>query len=1297
MKKNVFFFTTAMLFTSVAMSQQWIGLTKKEPAQPEIILNSSNNRQVSFTIELSGFFSIVKTEAGVDYQRLSIPGYGIKGEIGEPEIPVISKRIAVPVCSQVNYSVQITANQTLTGYKVYPTPELQPDTTGKLQEVFTINPTAYLQNEFMPSESYMLSETGAMRNQHFVTIEIYPILFNPRTGTLQIATELEITLTFDNPTTDVNVNTGIFNNVATHTFLNYQDQGIKASINDKAFEKANFTPGNVQWVTLTDTAQAKDIVADYLIICAAPFFEPANPNSEVLRIANHRAWYNGFDVAILNVEHILSDNVGFYYEGYPLPTYKQEQRIRTCIRRIYEGKNAAHTYDGHLGYVLLIGDVSTGTIGHSGMPSAFENTFSDASHDYYFSCVTRSGTGYDKVGDLFIGRFCVPNNVLPEYGLQKLHNMVEKTIYFESECSFGGWRNNVLAGNGYDILPKDFWSNFYLQFLPSVLQNQRLLSLNIHDSIYSNATQFCQALVDSINQGAPYLTYNDHGSPDYWATGITADFLVSNLDNVNKTPLCVTHACLVGKMEEFLVDCLAKRLTHYSPDKGFVAMIASSSSVASGEHLVWSPKLITLFPKAVYQDLSHIAGEAFLESYLQIKNGVGTFNLFGDPALNIMADGFEVTQDIIVADVTDISCQVKVHNNATITVPNQSTVHFHPKGQLIIEADGNLNMGNWVSLYGSMAESNPVIHVKGGISTGSGVVFHDLNGILLGNSLNLSTPWLYNDNKQYSLTNIAFYNTPLTHRGSRLNISKCTFNAGSNLLTSVSKSNIDSCTFNEAILLSDHAMMQINPNAMMPATIVKNCHFNGSGNHNPALQLNYSTLLDIYNNTITGYETGMFLNESGITASYFQNPQTFSRIWNNKISSCGTGIEFYNSIAYLGGNQVYNNISGVRLLNNSYTAFGNDFAPPTSHQIIRDNESYELYASANSFPTIFRYNQIIDEDNLGNDYDDPLIYWDMAYTPPKVLMQNVNFNYWGNNFDPLDDLYHPKLFICDSIWAPGKSTASFLNEDEILYQTGLTSFAEEDYTNAETIFKELIETYPQSHFAIAALHELLALEHFLYNDFETLQNYFASISLSDTALLNTAEFLATRCHVKERNWQPAIDWYEYRIENPPSYQDSVFAVIDLGNIHLMMEADTASPAGAKARPACHYHLADIKPRSRQEYETNRSNLLATLPQIKKPHTTYLMPQTDKKGSLAQSVPNPTTGMTMIPYEIYSEGAVEIRIYSALGQLVQALPQGMLKKGGYQTKISFAEFPAGIYHYVLFVNGERTDAKKMVVN
>jgi hypothetical protein len=46
------------------------------------------------------------------------------------------------------------------------------------------------------------------------------------------------------------------------------------------------------------------------------------------------------------------------------------------------------------------------------------------------------------------------------------------------------------------------------------------------------------------------------------------------------------------------------------------------------------------------------------------------FNLLGDPALNIMAEGFQITHKTVLDNITDLSCRVKVCTDAALFVPN---------------------------------------------------------------------------------------------------------------------------------------------------------------------------------------------------------------------------------------------------------------------------------------------------------------------------------------------------------------------------------------------------------------------------------------------------------------------------------------------------------------------------------------------------------------------------------------------------------------------------------------------------
>ncbi|MCD6111845.1 MAG: hypothetical protein J7J86_01105 [Bacteroidales bacterium] len=374
MKKTILISALCLLFGSMVFAQNWVTFTKSTPEEPVINLTQSNNQEVSFTVEICGMYKNNITFENEAFQRIDIPNEAKTKQIGNPELPYIRQLIAIPECDNVVLNVNITGQTDFNNYNIYPAPDYEdiqnPDSTVYLQEIFSKNDTVYNQNVYFPGMNAEIISTGYLRSQKYAEVYIYPIQFNPVTKHIIVYTNYQISLDFINPTTDVNINTGIFNNVATNTFLNYVSSGVTASINDNV--QGN---GNVQWITLTNTANARLIIADYLIICSDPFFEPDNPESEVLRIANHRATYNGFDVAILNADNIISDELGFFYEGSLIgdDTYKKEQRIRTCIRKIYQGAHAQHTYDGKLGYVLLIGDSENNT--NLGMPTSYNHVY----------------------------------------------------------------------------------------------------------------------------------------------------------------------------------------------------------------------------------------------------------------------------------------------------------------------------------------------------------------------------------------------------------------------------------------------------------------------------------------------------------------------------------------------------------------------------------------------------------------------------------------------------------------------------------------------------------------------------------------------------------------------------------------------------------------------------------------------------------------------------------------------------------------------------------------------------------
>ena len=84
------------------------------------------------------------------------------------------------------------------------------------------------------------------------------------------------------------------------------------------------------------------------------------------------------------------------------------------------------------------------------------------------------------------------------------------------------------------------------------------------------------------------------------------------------------------------------------------------------------------------------------------------------------------------------------------------------------------------------------------------------------------------------------------------------------------------------------------------------------------------------------------------------------------------------------------------------------------------------------------------------------------------------------------------------------------------------------------------------------------------------------------------------------------------------------------------------------------------------------------------------------GHLKPCVPNPTHGPVVISYELASSAqTAQIRLYNVEGQLVHSFDIEKMQDG--QIEWDAQKLSKGIYTYVLFVNQQKIDSKKLIVN
>ena len=428
----------------------------------------------------------------------------------------------------------------------------------------------------------------------------------------------------------------------------------------------------------------------------------------------------------------------------------------------------------------------------------------------------------------------------------------------------------------------------------------------------------------------------------------------------------------------------------------------------------------------------------------------------------------------------------------------------------------------------------------------------------------------------------------------------------------------------------------------------------------------------------------MQLMQTGSGASGNQN------ISLNAIKNCHVGINAYNTLSKISNNHIHDNEYGIKINNNCNTNLsGNPFAINWGQtQQVLDNDYYELYFSSGSFPWNFQYNVVVDEDNAGNPTD-PMVY----YQPPSGGGQilDVRNNCWGNSFNPAADFYGG-VFYYLPIWCPPavKSVSVNIDSAKALYMHAKADFDSANYSVAKTSFMQVVNQYSITKFASAAMKDLFSLEQFENNNYQWLKNFYKTDSIiqNDTILEDLSGFLANKCNVQLQNWQSAIDHYEAIILNPETFEDSVYAVIDLGQLYILMQ-------NSNSREVAQGKILELIPVSKMGFINNRNYLLSLLPEKKTtnqdlPENTML-----KAGELLQNQPNPFSGKTTIQYKVRKEGFVKIKVVSQNGSIVKSF-EFEKDAGIHSVELNLQDLSNGIYFYSLEINGIRVDTKKMVL-
>lgn len=628
--KKVTIYLFAIIVALNSFCQEFIEFEPSDNTEVSYDVLVSDNTMVEFEVELPGIYS-----NEVDsFIRVEIKNHAKLDSTGFPEVPKLSFLVAIPVCDGFILTVDLIDSVKVDGINIYPAPAIVEDSTGDgfkfLREEFVYNQTAYSTDSYFPGIYAESLDKGAVRAQQCVRVFLYPVQFNPVLQQINACSKMKVTLTFTNPTGPVNENVGIFNEMLGNTMINYISNGLNASVSCGAGD-GTYNPEDY-WVTSLPSSHRIEDPCDYLIITAGEFFD----NPDLYNLAIHREIFNGFDVKIITRTVIDND----------MPGTILYLKIRDLIKNTYSDGIANNTFDGKLAYVNLFGDVELENDPFDGIPT------SDEGYDIFYSQLTPG----DPLPDIMIGRCSADDAV-------QVHNVVTKILNFEPETMVGN--ENMLTVLGDD-------NNFYTSQSGYLNDMDNISLLGCYTKKFMIPPDFSYPLPEWINvtyagqtipieyeNGLMFLNYFGHGASEYW--GISTGFISFSYSNLNtsqhidRIPFIFSSACCTGSFHTS-DNCMAEQFLCYNSNMGSIGFLGSSR-VTSSESFVMVPDCY----HSIFNNFSFVQGESVMEVKIadydiadyNIEGYTGNwckdFNLFGDPALNIMYENTdEINPDLAI-------------------------------------------------------------------------------------------------------------------------------------------------------------------------------------------------------------------------------------------------------------------------------------------------------------------------------------------------------------------------------------------------------------------------------------------------------------------------------------------------------------------------------------------------------------------------------------------------------------------------------------------------------------------------
>lgn len=186
-------FVSVMIFCSIS----WALEIELEDIRFEqgLSLNSQSTAGIRITHSVNSFTLEDIELENETLQKVSLAGQLLPGEEGYPDLPVISRFIAIPQNASVTFEISGIRQEFFSNISIMPGPRLPLDTEdGPLE--YRKNPLVYDKDAFFPESPVVISAPTVVRGIDAVIISISPFQYNPVSQELILNRDLEIEIVF---------------------------------------------------------------------------------------------------------------------------------------------------------------------------------------------------------------------------------------------------------------------------------------------------------------------------------------------------------------------------------------------------------------------------------------------------------------------------------------------------------------------------------------------------------------------------------------------------------------------------------------------------------------------------------------------------------------------------------------------------------------------------------------------------------------------------------------------------------------------------------------------------------------------------------------------------------------------------------------------------------------------------------------------------------------------------------------------------------------------------------------------